>query len=56
LTVGAGGVLIFDPSVAASAVSHDGLAAVPEPGMLGLFATGGVCIVAARFLRRRYIG
>ncbi len=59
LTVGAGGVFIFDPSVIGAgsplAVPAGGIAAVPEPGTLGLFAVGGVCFVAARFLRRRRV-
>ena len=59
LTVGAGGVFIFDPSVIGAgsplAVPAGGIAAVPEPGTLGLLAVGGVCFVAARFLRRRSV-
>ena len=59
LTVGAGGVFIFDPSVIGAgsplAVPAGGIAAVPEPGTLGLLAVGGVCFVAARFLRRRRV-
>ena len=56
LTIGPGGAFIFDPAATAAqslAVSPAATAAVPEPGMLGLLAAGGVCLVAARFLRRR---
>ncbi len=58
LTVGAGGVFIFDPSAAAAqslAVSPGAIAAVPEPGTLGLLAAGGVCLLAVRLLRRRRV-
>jgi autotransporter-associated beta strand protein len=58
LTIGAGGVFIFDPSAAATQsleVSQDSPVTVPEPGMLALFAAGGVCFIARRFLRRRRV-
>jgi autotransporter-associated beta strand protein len=59
LTIAAGGALIFDPSATDSqsfAVSPAAIAAVPEPGTIGLLAAGGVCFIASRFLRRRRAG
>jgi autotransporter-associated beta strand protein len=56
LTVESGGTVIFgDPLAAAPAASQDATAALPEPGMPGLLAAGGVCFGAARFLRRRRV-
>ena len=55
LTVGAGGVFIFDPTVTGTALSSlrpaGGVAPVPEPGTLVLLAAAG--IVAAAAWRRR---
>jgi autotransporter-associated beta strand protein len=64
LTVGAGGTFDFDPSVTASPVQGvsagvaavspaGGVAAVPEPGTLGLLAAAGILAVAAAGRRRR---
>jgi autotransporter-associated beta strand protein len=57
LTIGAGGVFIFDPSVAdaqplaalPAEVAANSAAAVPEPAMFELLAAGGACFLAARF-------
>jgi len=56
LTIGAGGVFDFDPSVAGSPVAGSGaVAAVPEPGTLALL-TAGAAIVAIGVWRRRRKG
>ncbi len=54
LIVEGGATLMFgEPLVMAPAVSQDSVFAVPEPGMPGLFAAAGICLLAARFLLRR---
>ena len=59
LTVGAGGTLIFDPSVSGSPVSGAAIAAgsvsaVPEPGTLGLLSIGAMVVLAAAWRRSRH--
>ena len=64
LTVGAGGAFIFDASaadaqsavVSPAAIATDRATTVPEPGMLGLLAAGGVCLVAVRLKRSNWSG
>ena len=60
LTVGAGGVFIFDPTATSSSLGADshvasssGVAAVPEPGTLALLGMAGIVAAAAAWRRRK---
>ena len=56
LTVGSGAGLLFGQPLATSpGILPDSAVGVPEPGMLGLLAAGGACLVAVRIVRRRRV-
>ena len=66
LSVGAGGTLIFDPSIAASPAglgsagepvsSASTVSPVPEPGTLATLAVGAFCCIAVGSWRRWRVG